>query len=157
MNAAVVRPARARLRRLVTDDLDALVSIEQRAYAHGWTRGIFEDCLRVGYCCWGVDLDGVLTGYGIISIAAGESHLLNLAVDPTSQQMGLGRLLLEHLCAVAGEWRAECMYLEVRPSNTAARKLYESAGFTEFGCRRGYYPQVSKDVREDALVLRKLL
>lgn len=157
MNAAVVRPALARLRQLASSDLDALADIERRAYSHGWTRGIFEDCLRVGYCCRGVDLDGVLAGYGIISLAADESHLLNLAIDPGSQRMGLGRLLLEHLCAVAGEWRAECMYLEVRPSNTAARKLYESVGFTEFGYRRGYYPEVREGAREDALVLRKAL
>lgn len=155
---AVVQSAKARLRRLTARDLDAVVQIERQAYAHGWTRAIFEDCLRVGYACWGVELDGTLAGYGIISIAAGESHLLNLAVEPASQSLGLGRLLLEHLSAVAREWRADCMYLEVRPSNTTARRLYESAGFMEFGCRRGYYPQAGEEgLREDALVLRKLL
>jgi [ribosomal protein S18]-alanine N-acetyltransferase len=154
---AVVRPATARLRRLATADLDGLTAIEGRAYAHGWTRGIFEDCLRVGYGCWGVDLDGVLVGYGIVSLAAGESHLLNLAVDPASRRMGLGRLLLEHLFSVAREWRAECMYLEVRPSNLAARMLYASTGFDEFGRRHGYYPQADDGRREDALVLRKEL
>lgn len=155
--SAVVRPAHVWLRPLTAADLDSLAAIERRAYDTGWTRGIFEDCLRVGYCCWGVDADGQLAGYGIVSVAAGEAHLLNLAIDPVRQRRGLGRLLLEHLFAVAGEWHAECMYLEVRPSNGVARMLYESTGFVEFGCRRGYYPAASDGRREDALVFRKEL
>lgn len=152
---AVVRPARATLRQLLISDLDALVAIERRAYRTGWTRAIFEDCLRVGYCCWGVELDGGLTGYAIVSVAADESHLLNLAVDPPCQRRGLGRVLLEHSFVVAREWHAECMYLEVRPSNVTARALYESAGFIEYGRRHGYYPAAADGRREDALVFRR--
>ncbi len=141
------------LRPLTRDDLDRVSVIEAQAYSRGWTRGIFEDCLRVGYCCWGVETAGILAGYGIISIAAGESHLLNLAVDPPWQRRGLGTLLLEHLLEAARQWRAERILLEVRPSNTAARELYARMGFDEFGCRRGYYPDPDTGGREDALVL----
>lgn len=146
------------LRPLMQSDLDRLADIESRAYrTHGWTRGIFEDCLRVGYACWGAEEGGLLAGYGILTVAVGESHLLNLAVDPRHQGHGLGRLLLEHMLAAARRWGAECMFLEVRPSNVRARSLYARAGFSEFGRRRGYYPAGQGGAREDALVLCRRL
>ena len=40
-----------------------------------------------------------------------------------------------------------CVYLEVRPSNLAARALYGSLGFTETGVRPRYYGD------EDALLM----
>lgn len=157
MNAVASLPAAPLLRPLASSDLDLLAAIEERAYPQGWTRGIFADCLRVGYCCWGVESNGALAGYGIISVAAGESHLLNLAIDPASQRKGLGRLLLEHLLSVARSWQVTHMFLEVRPSNVAARTLYAAVGFEEFGRRRGYYPPTPAGGREDAVVLRKSL
>jgi ribosomal-protein-alanine N-acetyltransferase len=46
-------------------------------------------------------------------------------------------------------------FLEVRPSNVAAARLYHSLGFEQVGIRRGYY-QASVG-REDAAVLRRVL
>jgi ribosomal protein S18 acetylase RimI-like enzyme len=46
-------------------------------------------------------------------------------------------------------------FLEVRPSNTAAARLYRSLGFEQVGIRRGYYQAAVG--REDAQVLRRLL
>ena len=146
------------LRAVQAGDLPRLAEIENCAYRGlGWSRAIFEDCLNVGYGCWGVVLDGDLVGYAVLSIAAGESHLLNLAVDPPCQRLGVGRMLLDFACEEAARRRAECMFLEVRPSNHVARRLYLRAGFTEFGCRRGYYPNANGGGREDALVFCRRL
>ena len=145
-------------RPLETGDLDRLQEIGRLAYRGlGWSRGIFADCLGVSYDCWGVELDGQLVGYGIVSVAAGESHLLNLAVDPACQGHGIGSLLLQFLLAEALRQGAECMFLEVRPSNPVARALYKRFGFTEFGRRRGYYPNAPDGEREDALIFCKRL
>lgn len=141
------------LRAVSKSDLECLVEIEDRAYrGQGWSRTIFEDCLNVGYTCWGAALDEGLVGYAIVSIGAGESHLLNLAVDPMHQRQGVGRMLLDFACDEASRQQAECMFLEVRPSNRTARDLYARAGFNEFGRRRGYYPHGAGGAREDALV-----
>lgn len=146
------------LRALGLGDLDSLVEIEDRAYRHlGWSRNIFEDCLNVGYLCRGAVLYGELVGYVIVSVAAGESHLLNLAVDPSCQRQGVGRLLLDFACREAAGQQAECMFLEVRPSNLPARDLYKRMGFTEFGRRRDYYPNAAGGGREDALVFCRRL
>jgi ribosomal-protein-alanine N-acetyltransferase len=47
------------------------------------------------------------------------------------------------------------MFLEVRPSNEAARRLYDKLGFNEIGTRHNYYPAAQG--REDALILAKQL
>jgi len=146
------------IRPLVAADLDRLAEIEARAYRGlGWSRGIFEDCLGVGYDCWGAVWEDRLVGYGILTVAAGESHLLNLAVDPDCQGLGIGATLLEFLLAAAASQRAECMFLEVRPSNLVAQALYARAGFSEFGRRRGYYPNGPDGKREDALIFCRRL
>ena len=92
-----------------------------------------------------------MIGYGIMSVAAGEAHLLNIALSDAVRGRGYGRYLLEYLADVAREAGAESMYLEVRPSNTAALKLYERMGFKLIGRRRGYYR--ARAGTEDAVVL----
>ena len=132
-------------------DLDAVIAIEQRAYAFPWTRGIFSDCLRVGYCCWCYENDSRLYGYGVMSVAAGEAHILNLTVSPDSQRQGIGGRLMQHFLQLARRHDADTVMLEVRPSNVAAIRLYEKFGFNEIGVRRDYYP--AEQGREDALLL----
>jgi ribosomal-protein-alanine N-acetyltransferase len=141
----------ARLRPMRTADVDAVMAIEERAYPSPWTPGIFHDCLRVGYDAWVIEEGGELVGYGLLSIAAGEAHILNLCVDPVRQARGLGRRLLEQLLRRAARRGTRTVFLEVRPSNTRALHLYRAAGFAEIGYRKDYYPDGA--VREDAVVL----
>lgn len=154
MNAVVKEPW-PRLRPMGSRDLGAIGTIECAAYTHPWSPRIFSDCLRVGYSCWVLELEGVVQGYGIMSVGAGECHILNLCVRPASQQRGFGRMLLAHLLDSAQEHGAERALLEVRPSNGAARRLYRQMGFAQVGVRRAYYP--TRDGREDALVLTRPL
>lgn len=148
--SAVLAPHGSRIRPLTVDDLDAVVAIERRAYDFPWTRGIFRDCLRVGYCCWGYETQAGLVGYGVMSVAAGESHLLNVTVRPEAQRQGIGRKLITHFMQLARRHDADILLLEVRPSNHAAIALYRKLGFNEIGQRRAYYP--AADGREDALI-----
>jgi ribosomal-protein-alanine N-acetyltransferase len=150
MNAILARQD-SRLRPLVAADLDAVMDIEERAYGFPWTRGIFRDCLRVGYCCWCCENDGLIDGYGVMSVAAGESHILNLTVRPESQRQGVGSKLMKHFVQLARRHDADTVMLEVRPSNKRAISLYEKYGFNEIGVRRNYYP--ADGGREDALIL----
>lgn len=150
MNAILARQD-SRLRPLVAADLDAVMDIEERAYGFPWTRGIFRDCLRVGYCCWCCENDGLIDGYGVMSVAAGESHILNLTVRPESQRQGVCSKLMKHFVQLARRHDAATVMLEVRPSNKRAISLYEKYGFNEIGVRRNYYP--ADGGREDALIL----
>ncbi len=143
------------LRRMEAGDLPHVLEIERRAYEFPWTEGIFEDCLRVGYPGWVEVCAGRIRGYGILSVAAGEGHILNLCVDPDYQRQGIGARLLRGLLATAEVLDVETLFLEVRASNRAAIALYHKYGFNEVGIRKRYYP--AKAGREDAMVLARQL
>jgi ribosomal-protein-alanine N-acetyltransferase len=142
-------------RRMNARDLDALMAIENEIYPYPWTRGNFSDSLNAGYHCWVVECGGVIVGYSVVMIAAGEAHLLNLSIAAGWQRRGLGTALLHFIIKLARDYAAGKIFLEVRPSNTAARVLYGSAGFAEIAVRRGYYPAGAG--REDAVVMERVL
>ena len=143
------------VRRMQLADLPDVLRNERLGYMHPWTEGIFRDCLRNGQECWLLMSRNLNVGHGILSIAAGESHLLNVCVHPDFQGHGFGRILVEHVLERARAGKASTIFLEVRPSNVAACELYDKLGFNEVGIRENYYP--SKVGREDALVLAKEL
>ena len=138
-------------RPMTAADLDAVMAIENRIYAHPWTRGNFAESLDAGYHCWIAESRGAIVGYSVVAIAAGEAHLLNLSIAAEWQRQGLGAELLRFIVKLARDDAAERIFLEVRPSNAAARALYQRAGFSEIGVRRAYYP--ARWGHEDALVL----
>src|SRR5215469_1435297 len=136
-------------------DVPEVVVIERSSYQFPWSEGIFRDCLRVGYTCRVAAVGREVAGYGVMSVGAGEAHILNLCVAEAFRCRGLGKRLLTLLverAAAAGMGEA---FLEVRPSNTAAIRLYLAAGFEQVGMRRGYYQAMTG--REDAAVLRRVL
>ena len=140
-----------RYRCMTTEDLDSVITIENEIYPHPWTRGNFGDSLSTGYHCWIMELGGEIVGYGVMMIAAGEAHLLNLSIAAESQRRGLGRELLKFLIELARDYFVRKIYLEVRPSNLAGRRLYAGAGFAEIAMRHGYYP--AQRGREDAVIM----
>ncbi len=142
-----------RLVRMTQGDVPTVLKNERRAYSHPWTEGIFLDCVKSGYECWLFVLEGRNIGHGILSVAAGESHLLNVCVNPDYQGRGYGRALVEYMLGCAQRAGARSVFLEVRTSNVVAYQLYEDLGFNEVGLRRDYYPAFAG--REDALVLAK--
>ncbi|NEZ04557.1 ribosomal protein S18-alanine N-acetyltransferase [Wenzhouxiangella sp. XN201] len=148
--AAILKPA-VEIRAMTRGDLDAVNEIEQRSYPYPWTRGIFQDCLRVKYGCHVLEVDTAIAGYGIVSQPIDEAHLLNLCVHPDYRRGGLAALLLDFLMREASLGGADRMFLEVRPSNKAAVALYRGSGFRIIGRRPGYYP--AKEGREDAVVM----
>src|SRR6202020_2915734 len=108
----VIRPMRG-------TDVQEVVAIERTAYQFPWSEGIFRDCLRVGYVCRTVDVAGEMAGYGIMSVGAGEAHILNVCIREEYRCRGLARKMLLHLMDRARAAGMREAYLEVRPSNTA--------------------------------------
>lgn len=143
------------LRPMVLADLPAVLAVERAAYFSPWAESHFRDSLRQDHECWILVADGAFLGHGILSAAAHEGELLNLCIAPKAQGQGLGRRLLSHLLDRALARACDEVFLEVRDSNGAARRLYRRAGFQEIGRRRGYYP--GPDGAEDARVLRREL
>jgi len=140
------------IRPMVESDVSDVVSTERASYQFPWSDGIFRDCLRVGYICRVVTVEDRVMGYGVMSVGAGEAHILNLCIREAFRCLGIGRRLLSYLLDRAAASGMSEAFLEVRPSNTAAIRLYQSLGFEPVGTRRGYYQAVGG--REDAAVLK---
>lgn len=153
--SAILKQPGNHFRPVTEADLPEIMAIEERAYRFPWTPGILRDCLRVGYCCWLLEHDGEIQAYGVMSVAAGEAHILNLCVRPESRRRGFGRKILVWLMDIARRHGADTVLLEVRPSNRAAIRLYEQEGFHEVGQRQHYYP--AERGRENALILARSL
>jgi ribosomal-protein-alanine N-acetyltransferase len=144
----LIRPMRA-------SDVAEVVAIERASYQFPWSEGIFRDCLRVGYLCRVVTVERQVLAYGVMSFGAGEAHILNLCVSEAYRCRGVGKRLLGALMERAAAAGMAEAFLEVRPSNTAAIRLYLALGFEQVGMRRGYYQAVGG--REDAAVLKRVL
>ena len=143
---------RALNRRMTEDDLAEVADVEAESYMFPWNAGVFRECLRAGYSCRVLDHDGEITGYAIMASGTGEAHVLNVCVRPDQRGQNAGRALMEWLLEEARSAGNSWIFLEVRPSNRPALRLYQSLGFVQVGVRRGYYQAVGG--REDALVHR---
>jgi len=134
-------------------DLDAVVDIERLSFANPWTREMFEHELAHGAVSHTIVIRTPGTrvaGYCVFWVVFDEVHVNNLAVRPGERRTGLGRALLKAALAEGAALGGRQATLEVRRSNAAAIRLYESFGFRACAVRRAYY---SNPV-EDALVLR---
>lgn len=147
---AVVSPEFC-IRRMERNDVATVHAIEKMSYPFPWSRGIFVDCLRVGYRCHVLVENDDIRGYAIVSAAMDEAHLLNLCIHPDRRRRGLAGMLLEHVVNEICIGGAHRLFLEVRPSNKGAIALYRQSGFHVIGRRPGYYPD--RGGREDAMVM----
>jgi len=154
----MIRPvpeASASIRQMRHEDLSHVSDIERRSYDFPWSHGVFRDCLLAGYQCIVLDREGEVAGYGILSVAAGEAHILNLCIEPTYRSHGYGERLLDEILFRARASSVREIFLEVRPSNDHAMALYKKKGFHQVANRPAYYQ--ARKGREDAAVLAKKL
>lgn len=128
------------LKALTPKDVDSMFEIEKKAYFDPWTRGLLEQSIGapMTHTLGAFENDG-LWGYSIYQVIFNEAHLLNLAVDPVHQKRGIGKKMLEAILSDCKQKGAESMFLEVRPTNEAARALYEKRGFKVLMVRERYY------------------
>jgi [ribosomal protein S18]-alanine N-acetyltransferase len=141
-------------RKLKLRDLNEIEEIERASYPTPWSRSMFAGELAKpsSVCLGAIDTDeNRLVGYLIISRYVDAWHVMNLAVAHSHRRRGIATRMMRRLFDVTSGDGRRGYTLEVRVSNGAAIKLYESVGFRARGVRRGYYT----DNREDALVMWK--
>jgi ribosomal-protein-alanine N-acetyltransferase len=136
-------------------DLDEVLAIERVSFSMPWSRGAFLYEMEQNQVarCYVIRDEGHVVGYVCLWEVADELHITNIAVHPSARRRGIGRRLLGNMLDDARQRALRLVVLEVRPSNTEARALYESFGFRVVGRRRGYY----YDTGEDALVMEAAL
>ncbi len=143
------------IRDMMHDDLAMVSDIERRSYEFPWSHGVFRDCLLAGYQNIVLVRGDAVAGYGVLSVAAGEAHILNICIDPDYRSRGYGGKLLDELLFRARAASVRQIFLEVRPSNQRAIQLYMKKGFHQVANRPAYYQ--ANEGREDAAVLAKKL
>lgn len=150
--SAVPKIIEARFEPLTLQHLDAVLHVEQHAYAHPWSRGNFIDALTSGYEAQLLMSDDTLLGYFVAMKGVDEVHLLNITVAPEHQRQGWARVMLDALAIWAKGQGADWLWLEVRVGNLRAMQVYEAQGYRRVGQRKNYYPAVHGQ-REDAVVM----
>ncbi len=120
-------------------DMPEVLRIERACYDFPWSEDLILNCLKIGYHILVLREAQQIRAYIFASSAAGESHVLNLCVDPSHRGKGYAKVLLQQSIATVMVHGAKVMFLEVRESNHAAIALYESLNFVEIGRRDNYY------------------
>ncbi len=135
-------------------DVDAVMALEKQLQSHPWRRSSYDDCLAGRHHCWLAEHDGTLVGFVVVTWAAGDAELLNIAVASSYQRQGVGQALIDLMIDQVRPF-ASMVFLEVRISNHSAIAFYEREQFFELGQRPNYYPTARG--REDALILARQL
>ncbi|MBV9880932.1 MAG: ribosomal protein S18-alanine N-acetyltransferase [Gemmatirosa sp.] len=157
-------PAALRVRDAAEGDVDHVSRIEVLAFGDPWSRSAFTSLFGHAHVVFlvaeacsqaphgdGRGARGEIAGYTVAWFSGEEAEIANIAVAPTLRARGIGARLLDAALAEVTRRGAASVYLEVRESNAAARRLYASRGFVEIGRRRNYY----RRPLEDALVMRR--
>lgn len=134
------------------DDLTGVLDVEEESFTNPWTREMYQWELQNRAVChiYVVRTPGCrVAGFCAFWLVVDEIHINNVAIRPGLRGQGLGTALLHHVFGEAGRLGARRATLEVRSSNTQARRLYERLGFVEAGVRRRYYTNPV----EDAVIL----
>lgn len=143
------------IRESVPFDLDAILKIErENASAAHWNEDAYAelwDNPETKRICFVAECDGLLLGFVVAHEVADDWELENIAVALSAQNLGIGSALFERLIEVLSKAAAERLLLEVRESNVAARRLYESKQMVVTGRRKNYY----HNPEEDALLFEK--
>ena len=146
----MVSPQSVVLRPMTCTDLAAVCAIEQQVQYAPWTEKLFSDGLE-RHLCLVAEIAEKIVGFAVVQFVVDEASLLNIAVEPTQQKQGIGRLLLDEVLAQASAKKATTVFLEVRASNQRAIQMYQQAGFNEMGLRKNYYP--SANGKEHAVMM----
>jgi [ribosomal protein S18]-alanine N-acetyltransferase len=135
-----------------SDDLDGVAALEAASFTNPWTREMLErEIVRseVAHIFVARGAGRRVAAFCTCWIVYDELHVNSIAVDPELRGQGLATILMRTVLAEAERRGAHRATLEVRQSNTPARRLYEKLGFTVVAVRSQYYTQPE----EDALIL----
>ena len=141
---------RLTFRAMMTEDADAVAEIEEKSFAMPWKRDDFWREAQNELATYIVgELDGKIVAYAGAWVSFNQAEVMSVAVEPELRGQGIGTILFGELIQAVKARGATAITLEVRPSNAAAIKLYQSFGLRSVGRRRGYY----LDNGEDALIM----
>jgi len=132
---------------MTLDDVDQVFELEKKCFSTPWSRESFEQEIESNKLAvyMVLERDNIIVAYGGFWTIVDEAHITNIAVDPAQRRQGLGQKLVAAMIVEIKLLGMDTATLEVRDSNTAARKLYSGFGFEDAGRRPNYYTEPSED------------
>lgn len=145
----LTRPVAVRAMRM--GDIEAVHEIERASFSEPWPAHALRQELTGNRLARYLvaEREGVVVGYAGLWLMVDDGHITTFGVHPDHRRHGVGLRLLVAVAELAMEVGAARLTLEVRPTNSPARRLYERFGFIEAGRRPRYY----SDDGEDALIM----
>lgn len=138
------------IRRARAEDAIGIAQLEARIFPDPWSeRDILPYICSEGGMCYTALSEGKVVAYIIGRVIAPEGEVYRVATAPEYRRRGIAYRLLDYTVKCERGRGLECLFLEVRASNTAAKNLYKSYGFRDMGTRKNYY----KDPTEDAVLM----
>jgi len=139
------------IRRMIPQDLDQVVEIDQASFSLPWPARSFLHELTENPAarCWVAEMDGGIAGMIVMWLILDEVHIATLATKAGFRRQGVADSLLMHALTCARGEGARKAFLEVRAGNRAAQAMYRKHGFIQDGRRPRYY----KDNQEDAILM----
>ncbi len=133
------------------DDLSSLVRMETECFSDAWSENALRSQISSEYALTLIAKTdtGDVCGYISGGLTPPEAEIFRVATLPQYRRRGIGRTVLDEFVAHASKKDCRDFFIEVRESNTPARTLYASFGFSEIGKRKNYY----SNPKEDAILL----
>ncbi len=146
-----VAGAEVRIERMRRRHVRSVLAIEQQVFPRPWSAALYlSEIAQPATRSYHVaTVEGAVVGYAGCMVAAGESHVTTVGVDPAWQGRLIGMRVVYEVVAESIRRGATAITLEVRVSNHPAQRLYQRFGFVPAGIRKNYYAEVN----EDAIVM----
>ena len=138
------------IRLMKLDDIKQVLEIEQNLFGSGSVENLENVLKNPLYYYWVIEESEVIIGYFAVMVADDDAEIIEIAIRDTFQFKGYGKKLLQYGEEEIKKLGHTGMLLEVRESNTVARKLYEKSGYKPIFVRKKYYSGT-----EDAIIMKK--
>ena len=134
------------------EDGAAVAEMEHQLFSDAWSKkAVLETLEQKNTICLLAEKAGRTAGYLLAYTAAEEAEIARIAVVKELQRQGVARALLTELESVCRTEGIRKILLDVRSGNSAARALYENAGYREDGIRQRFY----EEPQEDAVLMSR--
>ena len=131
-----------RIRPMTMEDCEQVAAIEAVSFSMPWSLDAFTKTIQKdNFRYFVAEEAGEILGYCGFLYVLDEAEIPNVCVKASARGQGIGKQMMTVLIGEAAKLGMAVLFLEVRESNSPARRLYEGLGFEQIGMRKNFYEQ----------------